>query len=510
MKKKLSILIIIIIVIVVGIAFGLTRSRQTANIIIDDILAPTAAADYYEGENRLKVESGTATVKRSDGTEETVETETTVGMGDTIIVSEDGEATLYWFDDSISRLSGGTEITIDQADYNPENINETDIGFEVVSGEVWSKVQNLVDEDSEFLSYSGNIVAGVRGSTYNFIVKDELIEVDSIRHAAFVGQKDGDKKTIMSGRQALINKSKRFANLDQIMDVRGISKDKFQDYVENIQKDKRDLNMLNKKRIEKLRNKIGPLPGEPGYDKKMNLINKKLESIEDPDERAKLEVRVAQMHVQESMVQMMTKGELIGFMEQLESLIDRVELSGLPDKEKERLINEMKQNLAFADKMMDVSPGQRDLYEAKDTLRNMRIDLEGDAGKREWLENRLMEMRFYELNDWAKFNGFDPQQFEILVQRYFLGAERMQDFLRNNPEFKDAMASLMLELEGKPIDLEMLKLLMEQFQLTEEQLNALQNAINELEKIQPLLDAQPVPTLEIIQEAPYYQGPSPT
>ena len=45
----------------------------------------------------------------------------------------------------------------------------------VIKGEVWSKVRNLVDEDSEFLSYSGNIVAGVRGSTYNFIADDKTI-----------------------------------------------------------------------------------------------------------------------------------------------------------------------------------------------------------------------------------------------------------------------------------------------------------------------------------------------
>jgi len=88
-------------------------------------------------------------VVRSGGGSDEVNGETTIAIGDTVKVSADGSATLYWFDDSVSRLKGGTEMTITAADYNPENLSEVDINFEVVNGEVWSKVINLVDPESD-------------------------------------------------------------------------------------------------------------------------------------------------------------------------------------------------------------------------------------------------------------------------------------------------------------------------------------------------------------------------
>lgn len=516
-KKKIAIIIAIVIIIVTGAIF-ITRTGSNSDISIDQILAPTATADYYADENRLKVEKGTASILRANNEEEIIESETTVNIGDTIIISTDGEATLYWFDDSISRLSGGTEITIDKADYNPENINETDIGFEVVTGEVWSKVQNLVDEDSEFLSYSGSIVAGVRGSTYNFVVKDDLVEVDSIRHAAFVGEKIGTvidfTKTITSGSRALIDQSKKLRNLKQIMKIENISEERLEGFNLNLQKDKTDMKILNQKRVKRLKDKLGSLPGEPDYSKKMKLIDKKLESVTTPSERAELEVRIAQMHVQEAIAQMISKGQTGDLIIQIERAKKFIKESDLSVLTKERMLKELKQHITIADRILDVSPSEKELYELKDLLRNIRMELEENTDTREWLESRLIEMRLYELHDWAKYyNGFDPEQFENLAQQYFIGVERMQEFFKNNPEFQELAGGLMAELEGRPINLDMIKNLSDQFQLTQNQLQVIQDVINQM-PTQPsadtinLLDVQAVPTTDIIENAPYYQGES--
>ena len=518
--KNVIISVIVILFVLLGIIGYVKKLQMSDGLSIDDILAPPAAADYYEDTNRLKVESGAVTVTRNTGEKEVVTEETDVGMGDTITVGMDAEATLYWFDDSISRLSAGTEITIDKADYNPENINETDIGFEVVTGEVWNKVQNLVDEDSEFLSYSGNIVAGVRGSTYNFLVNDEVIEVDSIRHAAFVGEKNEDEvsmvETIMSGNQALINRGDRFTDLNQVMEVKNITKEKLESLQENIAKDKRDIKTINKKKADRIKKRIGPLPGEAGYEKKMQLIDKKLQSAS-PEEKTKLQIRIAQMQVQEALAKAMMEGDVGDILGQLQELRDSVDNSGLSDTEKMQILNEIKQNMTAADRALDVLPGQKDLYDMKDALRNMRIGLENNPQEREWLENRLVETRLYEMHDWAKYNGFDPEQFENLAEQYFIGMERLQEFLRNNPEFKDLAESMMAEVEGKPVNLEQLQLLREQFELTESEAQIIKQTIENIPKTPmpvipedsiKLLD-QPVPTPEIIENAPYHQGPSP-
>ena len=275
MKKKIVISLAIGIILLLAI-FALINSKESSGISsVEDLLAPPAVADYYEETNRIEVDSGTVTIFRSTGEEEVVTESADVEIGDKIVVGVNSEATLYWFDDSISRLSTGTEISIDKADYNPENISETDISFEVVTGEVWSKVQNLVDEESEFLSYTGNIVAGVRGSTYNHKIFDGKVSIASIEHAAFIEDGSGDSLVIVSGEEATMDD-------DGKVEAKEIPEEKMNGewYKENLNKDKSDKKKTMRKKLDRLKKKIGPMPGEPGYDKKYKICVPKLNQYE--------------------------------------------------------------------------------------------------------------------------------------------------------------------------------------------------------------------------------------
>ena len=62
MKKKATILSIVSIVIIIAIIGVMQGKQPSDNYSVDDLLAPTAAADYYEDTNRLKIESGSVTV----------------------------------------------------------------------------------------------------------------------------------------------------------------------------------------------------------------------------------------------------------------------------------------------------------------------------------------------------------------------------------------------------------------------------------------------------------------
>jgi len=201
----------IFFVITISGCGGSKTNQNGQSYNVDDLLETTKGSDIYNATNNLVVEKGTAVVKRLNGDEEDVNKETDLVMGDSITVSADGEATLYWFDDSISRLRPGSQLTITAADYDPEDITETKINFEVAQGEVWSKVISLVNDDSEFTAESNGVVAGVRGSTFDFRVSEKDVFVEALEHATFV-ERSGKKQTLLEGKRGTLAKSVKRAS----------------------------------------------------------------------------------------------------------------------------------------------------------------------------------------------------------------------------------------------------------------------------------------------------------
>lgn len=386
MNKKVLILVIALAVVAAGVlVYFKVADRSDSD--MDNLLVPTAAADVYEDTNRLEVSEGSVTIKRVSGEEEEVTDETDVGVGDTIVVGIEGKATLYWFDHSISRLSAGTELTIDQAAYNPENINEADIGFEVISGEVWSKVQAIVDEDSEFLGYAGNVVAGVRGSVFNFAVKGDDVIVDSIAHALTVGD-----ETMTSGQQGSFEKdSGDKISVDAIPD-KVWERDWFKN---NLESDDIDQKRMMAAMMEKLRNSIGALPGEPGFDKKIAALDKFMNSDASPVEKAAVKAKIV-------------------------ALV----------------------------RALDVLPNDK-LFATKEMLQEKLIAWELSEKKKAFLMKQQIERRLYALYDWVKNNDPTPEQLRgyLLKFRDMLGDEN--EFFHQNPELIRLVEQIIAILQDK-------------------------------------------------------------
>lgn len=386
MNKKVLILVIALGVVAAGALVFLTTGG-TGDKTTDNLLVPTVAADVYEETNRLEVSAGTVTIKRVSGEDEVVIDQTDVEVGDTIMVSADGKATLYWFDHSISRLAGGTELTIDQAAYNPENINEADINFEVVSGEVWSKVQAIVDEDSEFLGYAGNVVAGVRGSVFNFAVDGDEVTVESIAHAMTVGD-----QTMTSGERGNFEKeSGDIVSVGAIPD-KAWDRDWFKD---NLDKDKVDQRRMMAAMMERLRNAIGALPGEPGFEKKMARLDEFMNSDAHPAEKLAVKAKIV-------------------------ALV----------------------------RAMDVLPNDK-LFKYKELLQNKLLEWEESDQKKAFLMKNQVERRLYALYDWVQHNDPTPEQLrEFLVKfRSMVGDEN--EFFQKNPELIGLVEKIIRTLQDK-------------------------------------------------------------
>jgi len=121
-----------------------------------------------------------------------------------------------------------------------------------------------------------------------------------------------------------------------------------------------------------------------------------------------------------------------------------------------------------------------------------------------------METKLLELYDLASGQGVDPVEFERAMQDYVGEYEQLDDFLNNNPEFQELGQMMMDELAGKPIDTEILNLMRENFDLPGKiEVKATPVYTPPPTPKVETSNVQPAPTPEIIEEAPYHQGPSP-
>lgn len=466
MNKKVLILVIVLAVMAAGALVYLTvfdRDGETD----DNLLVPTAAADIYEDANRLEVNEGSVTVRHESGQEDVVTDKAEVVVGDTLVVSEDGKATLYWFDHSISRLAAGTEMTIDQAAYNPDNINETNISFEVLGGEVWSKVQAIVEEDSEFLGYAGNVVAGVRGSVFNIAVDGDEVVLDSIAHALTVGD-----KTLTSGEEG------RYKKDGEELSKTAISSDDWDRpwFRYNLESDKADQARMRGAMMEKLRKTIGALPGEPNFEDKMARLDEFMKSDADPAKKRAV------------------KAKIVALM-----------------------------------RAMDFHPNDP-LFPIKVQIQEKLIEWEDNDSRREFLLRKRLENRLYQLDDWVRENNPTAEELRAYFKQFKDVVAAYPDFFERFPELQGMMERNLSILNERMPELSQevdflrimtkinaLKESMEGIDRTDpiKSIEEIKDMAEDLQKEVELLNVNPLyppittETPDIINmEAPFYQGES--
>lgn len=438
--------LIIPLIIIAGLGIlVLPRLINTPTGTDGALVTAEEAADFFNQENRLVIEKGSAEISSVNGETKTIEVEAAVGIGDTIRVSEEGSATLYWFDDSISRLDAGTEITIAMADYNPESISETHVDFEVVSGNVWSKVQNLVDENSTFTSRSGEVAAGVRGTSFNFRVDGDDIVVEAITHATVVTQ-GGDSATVVAGDQASMGKfEKKFAAKIENMPSNKLSSEWF---AMNNKADVEDAARIKAEAMKRLEERVGDL----------SEVENKLKFAEG-FARIELEVAAAKLRIGSLILSMDREGTDGKDIELIAREVKRVQAliaeEGLPSATKQALFHELATELKLVDRILaDVLPDNERFYNAKDRLRQMTyVHLEGDA--KEKYDKRMAYRRLFELHD-SLLKGWTLACYQDQLNAEFrLRAANDPEFRRVLIRFSEdvkAMCQKDLQMTAQPSD----------------------------------------------------------
>lgn len=133
--------------------------------------------------------------------------EATLGMElyekDKIVTGEAAMAVVMFFDDSVSRLSPKTTMTIDQLNSEDNSIRSY-VEIEVQNGQVWSKVVNLVEEDSAFVVKGNGLSTRAQKGAFNVEVKNDKVEVGVFNNEVNVsGEKFKDKFKVVTGQKVV-------------------------------------------------------------------------------------------------------------------------------------------------------------------------------------------------------------------------------------------------------------------------------------------------------------------
>lgn len=150
--------------------------------------------------------SGDVTVER-DGELIGAEDDMRIYEKDKIITGEDGKATVWFFEDSVSRLSSDTEIVIDIL-YRPEvSTVSSYVEIDLIEGNMWSKVLNLVEKKSSFVVQSDDIFSSTRKAAFNVSTERDEIEIDVYRNVVDVVTQS-EVETVVSGQKAVLTRDK--------------------------------------------------------------------------------------------------------------------------------------------------------------------------------------------------------------------------------------------------------------------------------------------------------------
>ena len=129
--------------------------------------------------------------------------------GDTIELESTAVASLVFFDGSVSRLRGGTKITITKLTGTDPESTASQVELELGIGKVWSKVIKLINNESTFSVATNEVAATVRGSAFDVEVSESgnttVMATEhslSLQKVAHSGVQTGESVLIVEGQKA--------------------------------------------------------------------------------------------------------------------------------------------------------------------------------------------------------------------------------------------------------------------------------------------------------------------
>lgn len=280
----------------------LTESIHSASLTADLSALPAMASDvnlYNEG-NVLSVESGVARITHADGLSDDVKAQSPLVAGDRITVNTDANAEILWFDGSIARLAAGTDVTLLKASFDATDPNKTTITLWAERGKIWAKVARLIDGASTFMIESTSAIAGVRGTTFHYLLEDALPKVEVIEGTVLLTKND----QTLAGETSIKLTTGQTGSLktDGTMERKTLDPNKLNEpyYAKQLEKDLLENQQFRDANLKKIKQWASPLPGDPGYPEKQQTIQAAISQTADPLLLDTLKARAAKIKIYEA------------------------------------------------------------------------------------------------------------------------------------------------------------------------------------------------------------------
>ena len=125
-----------------------------------------AASTPVQADATFNSVAGKVTVKNVLGKTRKVKIGSTAKAGDTVTVSQTGQATLQFFDGSELDLKPQSQMVLKTLEH-PSLVQKT-LKFELKFGNLFARVKKLLNSTSSFEVEAGGTICGVRGTQFSF------------------------------------------------------------------------------------------------------------------------------------------------------------------------------------------------------------------------------------------------------------------------------------------------------------------------------------------------------
>lgn len=340
--------------------------------------------------------SGDVDLFRGD---ETIDAEANMYLqqGDVLITGSNGTAIVRYIDDSVSRLSPNSELTIRKLFQDEKKKSKTEVEIEVTKGRVWNQVINIVGSESSFKVESKDVTANA-SERASFEVKADDSDktlVSVYDNKIEVSLKD-NKQMILEGYTLDADR----VNPQVLKTI--LNTDEDEEWVNtNIEQDKQYKNDVVEENKEKSKTEAGITPENPLYTAKKINESTKLLLTSNPEENAKLKIDIAIKRLTEATVYINEdkSRDADPLIQEFKSIVNEL---GDAIKESPELKEYFEDAISEKSKDFTVVLPDDPLYKVKEAIRDVKKRIVLDDQEKRGVELEEAEEKLMEVKDLIK------------------------------------------------------------------------------------------------------------
>lgn len=191
--KKIIFTIIGLVIIIGGIWWWFGAQNKLGGVIA--VLAKDGVVlEVVKGQAQVSLDGGSKTLSAPASQE--------IDKGAKIAVLADSQANIIFSSGTIARLDSNTEVNLNDYVNADKKIS---VKLNLVNGTLWSRVQRLLDLDSEYEVKTANTVAVVRGTAFNITFAAGKTDLRVLDNEVAVAALDSKTGAVLAGGQALVS-----------------------------------------------------------------------------------------------------------------------------------------------------------------------------------------------------------------------------------------------------------------------------------------------------------------